>query len=177
MKFGISMFPTDRSAGPGAVALEAEARGFHAYWVSEHSHMPVNTDFPLSAEVPREYSSMLDPFVALGAAAAVTERIMLGTAIVILPQHDPINCAKAVATVDQISNGRMLFGIGAGWNVPELENHRIDPKTGSSSCVSESKPCASCGRKTLPNITVTSSTSRRVGNGQNQYRNHIHQSL
>ncbi len=129
MKFGISMFPTDTSAGPGEVAAEAEARGFHAFWVSEHSHMPLDTDFPLADQVPREYASMLDPFVALSAAAAVTETIMLGTAIVILPQHDPINCAKAVASVDLISNGRMLFGIGAGWNEPEMKNHGTDPAT------------------------------------------------
>lgn len=127
MEFGISLFPTDTSASPADVAVEAEARGFCAFWVSEHSHMPVCTDFPLSKGVPREYASMLDPFVALGSVAAVTSTIRLGTAILILPQHDPINCAKAVASIDQISNGRLLFGIGAGWNEPELRNHGTDP--------------------------------------------------
>lgn len=127
MKFGISMFATDTSAGPAEVALEAETRGFHAFWVSEHSHMPLNTEFPLADTVPREYASMLDPFVALAAAAHATSRIKLGTAILILPQHDPINCAKAVASLDLISNGRVLFGIGAGWNEPELINHGTDP--------------------------------------------------
>jgi probable F420-dependent oxidoreductase len=129
MKFGISMFPTDTSAGPGEVAAEAEARGFHSFWVSEHSHMPVDTEFPLGDSVPREYSSMLDPFVSLAAAASVTKTITLGTAIVILPQHDPINCAKAVSSVDLISNGRMMFGIGAGWNEPEMKNHGTNPAT------------------------------------------------
>ena len=129
MKFGISMFPTDVSAGPGEVAAEAEARGFDAFWVSEHSHMPLSTQFPLGDTVPREYSSMLDPFVALAVAAQATTRIKLGTAIVILPQHDPINCAKAVASLDLVSNGRLLFGIGAGWNEPELENHGTEPST------------------------------------------------
>lgn len=127
MKFGISMFATDTSAGPAEVAVEAETRGFHAFWVSEHSHMPLNTEFPLADTVPREYASMLDPFVALAAAAHATSRIKLGTAILILPQHDPINCAKAVASLDLISNGRVLFGIGAGWNEPELINHGTDP--------------------------------------------------
>lgn len=129
MKFGISMFPTDISAGPGEVAAAAEERGFDAFWVSEHSHMPLSTEFPMGDSVPREYSSMLDPFVALAIAASATSRIKLGTAIVILPQHDPINCAKAVATLDLVSNGRMLFGIGAGWNEPELINHGTDPAT------------------------------------------------
>lgn len=129
MKFGISMFPTDQSARPSEVAREAEARGFYAFWVSEHSHMPVSTNFPLGGEVPREYASMLDPFVALMDAAAATEKILLGTAIVILPQHDPINCAKAVSTLDLLSNGRMILGIGAGWNEPELINHGTDPST------------------------------------------------
>jgi probable F420-dependent oxidoreductase len=127
MKYGISMFPTDTSAGPGEVAAAAEARGFDAFWVSEHSHMPLSTKFPLGDDVPREYSSMLDPFVALAIAAHATTRIKLGTAIVILPQHDPINCAKAVASLDVVSNGRVLFGIGAGWNEPELINHGTDP--------------------------------------------------
>ena len=129
MRFGISLFPTDTSARPDAVAQEAEARGFSAFWVSEHSHMPVSTEFPLGGEVPREYSSMLDPFVALTAAAMATETIQLGTAIVILPQHDPINCAKAVSSIDLLSEGRMVLGIGAGWNAPELRNHGTDPKT------------------------------------------------
>lgn len=127
MEFGISLFPTDTSASPVEVAVEAEARGFSAFWVSEHSHMPIRTDFPLGEDVPREYASMFDPFVALSAAAVATSTIRLGTAIVILPQHDPINCAKAVASIDHISEGRMLFGIGAGWNEPELRNHGTDP--------------------------------------------------
>lgn len=127
MKFGVSMFATDKSAGPAQVAQLAESIGFDSFWVTEHSHMPLSTDFPLAEEVPREYASMLDPFVALAAAAAVTKDIKLGTAICILVQHDPINCAKAVASIDHISNGRMQFGIGAGWNEPEMLNHGTDP--------------------------------------------------
>ncbi|MCR9278639.1 MAG: LLM class F420-dependent oxidoreductase [Pseudomonadaceae bacterium] len=123
MKFGVSMFATDRSATPAEVALLAEQIGFDAFWVSEHSHMPLTTDFPLADEVPREYAAMLDPFVALAAAATVTSSIRIGTAICILPQHDPINCAKAVASLDHLSGGRMVFGVGAGWNAPEMQNH------------------------------------------------------
>jgi probable F420-dependent oxidoreductase len=127
MRFGVSMFVTDQSASPADVAREAEERAFDSFWVSEHSHIPVSTRFPLADTVPREYASMLDPFVALTSAAAATRAIRLGTAICILTQHDPINCAKAVASVDVVSGGRMLFGIGAGWNEPELRNHGTDP--------------------------------------------------
>jgi alkanesulfonate monooxygenase SsuD/methylene tetrahydromethanopterin reductase-like flavin-dependent oxidoreductase (luciferase family) len=129
MKFGLSMFTTDYSASPTEVAKAAEANGFESFWVSEHSNIPVDTDFPMSDTVPREYSSMLDPFVALAAAATVTERINLGTAICLVTQRDPINCAKLVASIDQLSGGRMLFGIGAGWNEPEMRNHGTDPNT------------------------------------------------
>ncbi len=129
MKFGLSMFSTDTSATPADVARAVEAQGFESYWVSEHSNMPVATEFPLPGPIPREYSSMLDPFVALTAAATVTSRIKLGTAICLLTQRDPINCAKLVASIDHLSNGRMLFGIGAGWNEPEMRNHGTDPAT------------------------------------------------
>jgi len=129
MKFGISMFPTDTSANPAELARAIEEHGFESFWVSEHSHMPLDTRFPIADSVPRDYASMLDPFVALAAAAAVTTRIRLGTAICLVPQRDPINCAKEVASLDHISNGRVLFGIGAGWNEPEMRNHGTDPAT------------------------------------------------
>ncbi len=125
MKFGVSIFVTHFSAGPAEIAVEAERLGFESLFVSEHSHIPVDTKFPLSDDVPMTYRSMFDPFVALGAAAAATRTIKLGTAICILPQHDPIHCAKAVSTIDQISGGRMILGIGAGWNPPEMENHGV----------------------------------------------------
>ncbi|MGI9328400.1 MAG: LLM class F420-dependent oxidoreductase [Pseudomonadales bacterium] len=127
MKFGISMFPTDFSAGPAELALAIEDHGFESFWVSEHSHMPLSTEFPLADSVPRDYASMLDPFVALATAAAVTSNIKLGTAICLVPQRDPINCAKEVASLDHVSNGRVLFGIGAGWNGPEMRNHGTEP--------------------------------------------------
>jgi probable F420-dependent oxidoreductase len=127
MKFGISMFTTDRSAGPAEVAKEVEARGFDSFWVSEHSHIPLFSKPPFPGFDHRMYSSMLDPFVALGAAASVTSRIKLGTAICLVTQHDPFNCAKSVASLDRLSNGRVLFGIGAGWNEEEMRNHGTDP--------------------------------------------------
>lgn len=127
MKIGISMFPTDTSAAPGEVAAAIESFGFDSFWVSEHSHMPLNTDFPLADSVPREYSSMWDPFVALAAAATATRRIGLGTGICIITQRDPINTAKTVSSLDLLSNGRMSLGVGAGWNEPEMENHGTAP--------------------------------------------------
>jgi probable F420-dependent oxidoreductase len=129
MKFGISMFTTDRSAGPAEVAREVEARGFDSFWVSEHSHIPLASPPPFPGFDPRTYAAMLDPFVALTAAATATSRIRLGTAVCLIPQHDPINCAKTVATIDRLSNGRLLLGIGAGWNEEEMRNHGTDPAT------------------------------------------------
>ncbi len=112
-------------ASPQRIAALSESLGFESFFVSEHSHIPVSTDFPLAPEVPYIYMSMLDPFVALGACASVTETIRLGTAICILPQRDPIHTAKEVATLDQLSGGRFVLGIGAGWNAPEMENHGV----------------------------------------------------
>ena len=125
MDFGVSMFPTPTSAGPAEIAVEAEKLGFESYFVSEHSHIPVDTDFPIADEVPMAYKSMYDPFVSMAAAAAVTEKIRLGTAILIAPQHHALNFAKAISTLDQISGGRIDVGIGAGWNAPEMENHGV----------------------------------------------------
>ena len=125
MDFGVSMFPTPTSAGPAEIALAAENAGFESYFVSEHSHIPVDTVFPLADDVPMPYKSMYDPFVAMAAAAAVTKKIRLGTAILIAPQHNAINFAKSISTLDQISNGRIDVGIGAGWNPPEMENHGV----------------------------------------------------
>ncbi|MFT7246010.1 MAG: putative F420-dependent oxidoreductase [Candidatus Azotimanducaceae bacterium] len=123
MQFGISVFTTATGAPPQILAKKAEDLGFESFFVSEHSHIPLSTQFPMGGDVPLVYKSMYDPFIALTAAAAVTSKIRLGTAICILPQHDPLNCAKATASLDQISNGRLELGIGAGWNAAEMEQH------------------------------------------------------
>ena len=125
MKFGISIFSTEHGMQPDEMAKKAEALGFESFFVSEHTHIPLSTDFPLGDEVPLVYKSMYDPFVAMAAAAAVTSTIRVGTAICILPQHDVFNCAKAIATIDQLSGGRVSFGVGAGWNPPEMEHHGV----------------------------------------------------
>ena len=129
MKFGLTYWPTHYNASVVTVAREAERLGFESLFIPEHSHIPLDTDFPLAPEVPVLYKSMFDPFVSLAAAAAVTENLKVGTAISLIPQRDPIHTAKEVATLDQISNGRVVLGIGAGWNEQEMEAHGTDPST------------------------------------------------
>jgi probable F420-dependent oxidoreductase len=129
MDFGVSYFPTDESVEPAVLARMAEERGFESVFVTEHTHIPASreTDYPAGGELPREYWRIHDPFVALTSMAAATERIRVGTAICLLVERDPITTAKAVASLDRLSGGRMLFGIGAGWNLEEMKNHGTDP--------------------------------------------------
>ncbi len=130
MKLGLTIFPTDYSIGPVELARLAEERGFESLFFPEHTHIPASrrTPYPAGGELPREYSHLLDPFLALAAAASVTERLLLGTGICLIVERDPITTAKEVATIDQLSGGRFLFGIGAGWNLEEMENHGTDPE-------------------------------------------------
>ena len=125
MKFGIAIFPTDYSIPLTELAVAAEERGFESLWVAEHSHIPVSRDspWPGGSELPKMYYDTLDPFVALATAAAVTERIKLATGICLVVQRDPIHTAKQVASLDQISKGRFLFGVGGGWNAEEMVDH------------------------------------------------------
>jgi probable F420-dependent oxidoreductase len=125
MQFGVFMFPTDYSISIVDLARAAEDHGFESLWVPEHTHIPTDrrTPWPGGAELPREYSHPLDPFIALGAAAAVTTRLKLGTGVCLVVERDPITLAKEVATLDYLSGGRFLFGVGGGWNVEEMANH------------------------------------------------------
>ena len=129
MKFGVYMFPTDYAIDPVTLGRAVEEHGFESLFVPEHTHIPTNrrSPFPGGGELPKEYSHTLDPFVALGAVAAVTERLMLGTGICLVIERDPITLAKEVASLDFVSGGRALFGIGGGWNREEMENHGTDP--------------------------------------------------
>lgn len=131
MKIGAAIFFTDYSMGPAALGKALEERGFESLWAPEHSHIPVarGSAFPAGGELPKKYHDVMDPFVTLSAAAAATERLLVGTAICLVVQRDPIQTAKAVATLDQISNGRFLFGVGAGWNAEEMANHGTVYKT------------------------------------------------
>ncbi len=123
--FGITTFPTDYAISPVELAKAVEERGFDSLFFNEHTHIPASrrSAFPGGGELPEQYSHTYDPFVALGAAAAVTSRIRLGTGICLVVERDPIVLAKEVASLDQLSNGRAILGIGAGWNAEEMENH------------------------------------------------------
>ena len=129
MKFGITMFPTDYAIGPGELAREVEAHGFESLFFPEHTHIPASrkSPWPGGPDLPEEYSHTLDLFVALTAAAAATERLLVGSGICLVIERDPITLAKEVASLDHVSGGRALLGIGAGWNLEEMENHGTDP--------------------------------------------------
>ena len=131
VKFGISTFVTDDGIDPVSLATAIEDRGFDALVIAEHTHIPASREsaYPGGGELPDVYYKTLDPFVILAAAAAVTSRIELFTGIALLIQRDPIVTAKEAASVDLISGGRFVFGVGAGWNIEELRNHGTDPKT------------------------------------------------
>jgi probable F420-dependent oxidoreductase len=131
MKLGVTIHATDLAMSPAALAREAEQRGFYSLYVPEHTHIPVSRRTPAptgDAELADEYRRSLDPYVALAAAAAVTSSIRLGTGVALVAQHDPIALAKEIATVDLLSGGRFVLGIGYGWNHEEMENHGIDVK-------------------------------------------------
>ncbi len=131
MHIGLSIFPTDYSIQPVALARAAETRGFESLWLPEHSHIPVRREspWPGGAQLPKMYSEVYEPFVSLAAAAAVTTTLKLATGICLVVQRDPLQTAKSVASLDRISGGRFLFGIGAGWNAEEMRNHGTEFRT------------------------------------------------
>ncbi|MGE2734873.1 LLM class F420-dependent oxidoreductase [Mycolicibacterium vaccae] len=131
MKFGISTFVNDDTIDTVSLARAIEDRGFDALAIAEHTHIPASREspYPGGGELPRIYYRTLDPFVTLAAAAVVTSRIELITGIALLIQRDPITTAKEAASIDLLSNGRFVFGVGAGWNIEELRDHGTDPKT------------------------------------------------
>jgi probable F420-dependent oxidoreductase len=125
VKYGLTMFPTDYSITPKDLAVEVESRGFESLWFPEHTPNPVDrkSPWPGGDELPKMYYDVMEPFVALATAAAVTTTLKLGTGICLVVQRDPLQTAKNVATLDRVSDGRFLFGIGAGWNAEEMANH------------------------------------------------------
>ncbi len=129
MRFGVTMFATDRTIAIVDLARELEARGLQSLWLPEHTHIPTSRRTPPptgDAELAEEYRRTLDPLVALAAAAAVTERLVVGTGILLPAQREPIVTAKAIATLDHQSNGRVAIGIGFGWNRDEIEHHGVE---------------------------------------------------
>ncbi len=130
MKFGVSTFVTDEGIRPAEFARALEERGFESLFVPEHTHIPVREQtWPNGSRLPRVYFRSLDPLVTLSAAAAVTERLRLGTGIALIVQRDPITLAKEVASLDHLSGGRVILGIGSGWNRVEMQNHGTYPVT------------------------------------------------
>ena len=131
MKIGVTIHATDKTMDPIELAVEAEARGYDSLYVPEHTHIPASRRTPAptgTPELAEEYYRTLDPYIVIAAAAARTERIELGTGIGLVAQHDAITFAKQLATLDRISAGRLVLGIGFGWNHEEMENHGIDVK-------------------------------------------------
>ncbi len=130
MYIGVAMFSTDYAISPTALAIALEERGFESYWAPEHSHIPLSrlSAFPQGGDLPKKYYDVMDPFMVLSAAAAVTKRLKVATGICLVPQRDPIQTAKQVASLDQISGGRFLFGVGSGWNAEEMADHGTDFK-------------------------------------------------
>lgn len=131
MKFGVAIFPTDYAISMAELAPAAEQLGFESLWVAEHSHIPASrlSPWPGGAELPKHYWHTFDPFIALTVAALASKTIRVATGICLLIQRDPIHTAKQVASLDALSNGRFIFGIGAGWNREEMANHGTDFKT------------------------------------------------
>ena len=131
MHFGASMFCTDYSMRPAELAIALEERGFESLWAPEHSHIPTSRISPWGGgpELPKRYYDVIDPFVALASAATVTKTLKLATGVCLIIQRDTIQLAKEVATLDMLSDGRFIFGIGAGWNREEMADHGTDPAT------------------------------------------------
>lgn len=120
-------FNTEYTIRADELAIEAEARGFESVWFPEHTHIPAGrkTPYPAGGDLPKEYIHMSDPFISCGVAAAVTKDLIVGTGVSLVPQHEPLAMAKRVATLDRLTNGRFEYGIGAGWNEDEMENHGV----------------------------------------------------
>ena len=131
MEIGASIFFTEYSISPTELAVALEERGFDSLWVAEHSHIPVLRRFsvPGGGELTRQYYDVMDPFVTLSAAAVVTKCLKLATGVCLVIQRDTIQTAKLVASIDQVSGGRFIFGIGGGWNAEEMEDHGTDYTT------------------------------------------------
>jgi probable F420-dependent oxidoreductase len=130
MRFGISTFVTDEGIAPRALARAIEEGGFDSLFIAEHTHIPLSrkSPWPRGGELPRRYYRTLDPFITLTAAAAATDRLLLGTGVTLVVERDPIITAKEVASLDLVSGGRVVFGVGVGWNREEMENHGTNPR-------------------------------------------------
>jgi probable F420-dependent oxidoreductase len=129
VKYGAAIFPTEYAIDPATLGRALEDRGFESLWVAEHTHIPCSREspWPGGADLPKMYYDLYSPFLALVAAATATRNLKVATGVCLVPQHDPIVLAKDVATIDRLSNGRFLFGVGGGWNREEMQNHGSVP--------------------------------------------------
>jgi len=130
MRFGITMFPTDRGIGPVRLGVLVEQFGFESLFLPEHSHVPVDrkSEYPAGGELPEDFYRFHDPLESLAAVSSVTTTLVLGTSTLVIPDHDPIMLAKRVSTLDHLCGGRFVLGVGAGWNLEEMANHGADPR-------------------------------------------------
>ena len=130
VQFGITMIPADHAVSPVRLGTLVEEYGFESVWLGEHSHIPVSRQsaYPSGGELPDEFSRFHDPLISLAAMASVTTRIRLGMSTLVVPDHDPIVLAKQISSLDHFSAGRVMVGVGAGWNLEEIANHRVDPR-------------------------------------------------
>ena len=180
MKFGVLAFISETSARPDAVARKCEDLGYESFWLPEHAIIPVTHKTPYpgggDGKIPEPYSHIIDPFVGLGIASAVTSKIMLGTGICLVPERDPIVCAKEVATVDHFSGGRFLFGIGAGWLRDETEIMGVDFKKRWPMTRDYIRAMKELWTKPEPSYEANSSSSRRCEATRSPRRSHIRQS-
>ena len=128
--FGLIAIPTHYTIQPAELGRWAETNGFESLWFGEHSHIPTSrkTPFPMGGELPQYYKEFFDPFIGLSAVAGVTEKLKLGTSVCLVPEHNTMNLAKMIACLDRVSNGRFIFGIGAGWNAEEMADHGVELK-------------------------------------------------
>ena len=172
VQFGVSMFPTDYSIQPVELAKAVEERGLDSLFFPEHTHIPVSrkSPFPGGGDLPKQYWHAHDPFVALAAAAAVTDRILLGTGICLIIERDPITTAKEIASLDMISNGRSVIGIGAGWNREEMENHGANFPNRWAIVRERFSPCGKFGQRKKPSFMANMLISIRFGRIPNRYR-------
>ncbi len=175
MHIGICMFATDYAIRADELARAAEERGFESLFVPEHTHIPASrrTPFPGGGQLPKEYSHTFDPFVSLMAAAAATKRLKIGTGICLIIERDPITTAKEVASLDLLSGGRFLFGIGAGWNAEEMENHGTEFKSRFKRMREQVLAMKEIWTKDEARSTASTSTSIRSGRGPSRPRSRI----
>ena len=171
MRVGVFYFPADYGINIAELARALEERGFTSLYVPEHTHIPTSrrSPFPGGGELPKKYSHTHDPFVGLSFAAAATKKLLLGTGICLIPERDPIVTAKCVASLDQLSGGRFIFGIGGGWNVEEMENHGARYETRFKLMRERVLAMkALVDRRKRPPSTASSSTSTRFGPGRSR---------